>query len=219
MEQVEGNVPRSQRHIIRVLCCITAVSCSACLLLTATSLVVFLYHKAGPMTAENKGNHEPLKTSCMKRQDADFPQNLMDLLLPRKTTVAQLQLAKGQNYAQKMMWNSDGILENIDYQEGDLVIKTPGFYFVYCHLHFKRTCEGDSIDLRIELRVNGKLGHQTIHTCKPESSSEKVYISKFFGAVFSLRTNDSVSVTTDWADFVDTKIMIGNNVFGTFTLH
>ncbi|KAJ1145801.1 hypothetical protein NDU88_012085 [Pleurodeles waltl] len=212
-------MPSSQRHIIRVLCCITTVSCSVCLLLTTTILVVVLCHKAGPMTEKNKDISEPLKNSFITSQDKDFHQHLMELLQARKTTVAHLQLAAWQNNPEKLMWNSDGILENIDYQAGLFMIKTSGFYFVYCHLHFKRNCSGESPDLTIGLRVNGEVKHETLHTCNLESSSEKGYTSQFLGVVFSLRTNDTVSVFTTWADFVDRDTMIRSNVFGIFTLH
>ncbi|XP_069465776.1 tumor necrosis factor ligand superfamily member 8 [Ambystoma mexicanum] len=221
MMESKGSAPQSQKRIVRILSFISVGSCVLCLLLAAITLVVLLCYKTRPMEEGKESSQEALKNSCITGSTIeDITSSLMKLPQTMKTTVAHLQLAKRVNTSAKMIWNSDRILKNVDYHAGDLVIKTPGLYFAYCHLHFKTNCLNRGPDLMISLHVNGESRHQTLHThCKQEHLHKKAYTGHFFGAVFDLKTKDNVSVVTNEADCVDKDTLIKDNVFGLFILH
>ncbi|ELK08226.1 Tumor necrosis factor ligand superfamily member 8 [Pteropus alecto] len=76
----------------------------------------------------------------------------------------------------KLSWNQDGIIYGVRYQDENLVIQYPGWYFIICQLQFLVKCPGHSVDLKLELLIDKDVKKQTLVTvCESEGQTKNIY--------------------------------------------
>ncbi|XP_016045316.1 tumor necrosis factor ligand superfamily member 8 [Erinaceus europaeus] len=135
---------------------------------------------------------------------------------PFKKSWAYLQVSKHINKT-KLNWNKDGIMHGIKYQDGNLVIQFPGWYFIVCQLQFLVKCPEHSIDLKLELLVNTEVKKQTLVTvCESGIKTRNIYqnLSQFL--LENLKVNNTISVNVDKFQYVDTNTFPLENIFSIF---
>ncbi|KAF5917658.1 hypothetical protein HPG69_013494 [Diceros bicornis minor] len=123
---------------------------------------------------------------------------------PFKKSWAYLQVSKHINKT-KLSWNKDGIVHGVRYQDGNLVIQFPGWYFIICQLQFLVKCPEHSVDLKLELLINKDVKKQTLVTvCESGAQTKNIYqnLSQFL--LEHLQVNSTISVKVD-------KFQIGKN--------
>lgn len=118
----------------------------------------------------------------------------------------------------QLRWNKDGILYNMDYNDGNLVIQQPGLYFIYCHLHFFITrCPSKPSDLKLEIVVNGTSMKQSVFTlCSCDKPSNETYHDLFQVLLIKLKKGNRIAVNVTRFEYVDTVVLSPNNVLGAF---
>uniref|UniRef100_A0A8D0DLM6 TNF superfamily member 8 n=1 Tax=Salvator merianae TaxID=96440 RepID=A0A8D0DLM6_SALMN len=116
----------------------------------------------------------------------------------------------------QLNWLSDGILNNMQYDRGSLVIQKPGMYFIYCQLQvYVASCEGKQINLLLQLLVNGSSMKQTVVTlCGPSQALREISHSLFLFLLAELKTGDKVSVQIDPFKYLDVSVLPKSNVLG-----
>lgn len=118
----------------------------------------------------------------------------------------------------ELRWINEGILYNIHYNHGRLVIQTPGMYFIYCHLHFYiAECKGGEITIKLEILVNTSVARSTLLTL---CSSQKTFRDKrqdlFVTLLAELKKGNTIGVQVNDFRYVDVSDFPENNVFGAF---
>ncbi|XP_053432797.1 tumor necrosis factor ligand superfamily member 8 isoform X2 [Nycticebus coucang] len=117
----------------------------------------------------------------------------------------------------KLSWNKDGIVHGVRYQDGDLVIQFPGWYFIICQLQFLVQCPNHSVDLKLELLINNQAKKQALVTvCESEMQTTGIYqnLSQFL--LDYLHVNTTISVQVDKFQYVDTNTFPLENVLSIF---
>ncbi|XP_006865747.1 PREDICTED: tumor necrosis factor ligand superfamily member 8 [Chrysochloris asiatica] len=136
---------------------------------------------------------------------------------PLMKSWAYLQASKHINKT-KLSWNSDGIAEGVEYKDGNLVIQFPGLYFIICQLQFLvPQCPENSVDLKLELLINGVVKRQALVTvCESGVQTKNIYqnISQFL--LEHLQVNNTISVRVNAFRFVDTDTFPLENVLSIF---
>ncbi|XP_006186096.1 tumor necrosis factor ligand superfamily member 8 [Camelus ferus] len=135
---------------------------------------------------------------------------------PFKKSWAYLQVSKHINKT-KLSWNKDGIIHGVRYQDGNLVVQFPGWYFIICQLQFLVKCPEHSVDLKLELLINKDVKKQTLVTvCESGAQTKNIYqnLSQFL--LEHLQVNTTISVKVDKFQYVDTNTFPLENVFSIF---
>lgn len=117
----------------------------------------------------------------------------------------------------KLSWNQDGIVHGLRYQDGNLVIQFPGWYFIICQLQFLVECPEHSVDLTLELLINQNIKRQTLVTvCESGVQTKNIYqnLSQFL--LEHLQVNTTISVKVDKFQYVDTNTFPLENVLSIF---
>ncbi|KAB1280309.1 Tumor necrosis factor ligand superfamily member 8 [Camelus dromedarius] len=128
----------------------------------------------------------------------------------------KLPLSKHINKT-KLSWNKDGIIHGVRYQDGNLVVQFPGWYFIICQLQFLVKCPEHSVDLKLELLINKDVKKQTLVTvCESGAQTKNIYqnLSQFL--LEHLQVNTTISVKVDKFQYVDTNTFPLENVFSIF---
>ena len=117
----------------------------------------------------------------------------------------------------KLSWNKDGIIHGVRYQDENLVIQFPGWYFIICQLQFLVKCPEHSVDLKLELLINKDVKKQTLVTvCESGAQAKNIYqnLSQFL--LEHLQVNTTISVMVDKFQYVDTNTFPLENVLSIF---
>lgn len=117
----------------------------------------------------------------------------------------------------KLSWNKDGIVHGVSYQDGNLVIQFPGWYFIICQLQFLVKCPEHSVDLKLELLINKDVKKQALVTvCESGVQNKNIYqnLSQFL--LEHLQVNTTISVKVDKFQYVDTNTFPLENVLSIF---
>ncbi|ERE84527.1 tumor necrosis factor ligand superfamily member 8 [Cricetulus griseus] len=135
---------------------------------------------------------------------------------PFKKSWAYLRVSKHLNNT-KLSWNQDGIIHGVGYQDGNLVVQFPGWYFIICQLQFFVQCSNHSVDLSLRLLVNSKVKKQALVTvCESGIQTKNIYqnLSQFL--LYYLQVNSTISVMVDNFQYVDTNTFPLQNVLSIF---
>ncbi|XP_053551449.1 tumor necrosis factor ligand superfamily member 8 [Bombina bombina] len=140
-----------------------------------------------------------------------------------RTVTAQLRLSiKQRSNSSTVLWNKDGILKGIDYENGNFTIQTQGLYFVYCHLHFNiNNCSDEDQDLWTKLNVNGKEKYQVLYTVAKQQDCNirhKNFRDQHLNLQINLQVSDNVSVETSHIHYLNRNYLAQSNLFGAFLL-
>ncbi|KAL8174439.1 UNVERIFIED_CONTAM: hypothetical protein K2H54_044806 [Gekko kuhli] len=118
----------------------------------------------------------------------------------------------------RLRWIKDGILYNMDYDDGNLVIQQPGLYFIYCHLHFYiNRCPETTSDIKLEILVNETSQKQALLTlCSCDKASNTTYHDLIGVLLIELKKGNRIAVNVEPFEYVDTVVLTSNNVLGAF---
>ncbi|KAI5942211.1 Tumor necrosis factor ligand superfamily member 8 [Manis javanica] len=149
--------------------CFTTATLALCLIFAVATIMVLVVQKTDSIP--NPPGKFPLK-------GGNCSEDMLCILerAPSKKSWAYLQVSKHINKS-KLSWNKDGIVHGVRYQDGNLVIQFPGWYFIVCQLQFHVKCPEHSVDLKLELLINKDVKKQTLVTVcvalevAPESST------------------------------------------------
>uniref|UniRef100_A0A8D0GXB6 THD domain-containing protein n=1 Tax=Sphenodon punctatus TaxID=8508 RepID=A0A8D0GXB6_SPHPU len=103
----------------------------------------------------------------------------------------------------KLMWMKvDDRLQNITYEDGDLVILRPGFYFIYCHLQlYVANCSDVHHDLKLELCLDGTSIKESLSTvCKPNMSC-KTSVQQELSLVFLEKLLNGTRISVHFSSY------------------
>lgn len=117
----------------------------------------------------------------------------------------------------KLSWNQDGTIHGLVYQDGNLVVQFPGWYFIICQLQFLVQCSNHSMDLTLQLVINSKIKKQALVTvCESGVQGKNIYhnLSQFL--LHYLQVNSTISVRVDNFQYVDTNTFPLDNVLSVF---
>nr|XP_004662794.1 tumor necrosis factor ligand superfamily member 8 [Jaculus jaculus] len=178
-------------------------------LVAVTTILVLMVQKTDPISSPT--NTVPLK-------GGNCSEDLLCILkrAPFKKSWAYLQVSTDLN-STKLSWNKDSITHEVRYQDGNLVIQIPGWYFIICQLQFLVQCSDHSVDLKLELLVNTKVKKQALVTvCESETQTRNIYqnLSQFLLDYFQVNT--TISVTVNKFQYVDTHTFPLENVLSIF---
>ncbi|KAL1776323.1 tumor necrosis factor ligand superfamily member 8 [Sigmodon hispidus] len=136
--------------------------------------------------------------------------------IPFKKSWAYLQVSKYLNNT-KLSWNQDGNIHGVEYQDGNLVVQFPGWYFIICQLQFVVQCSNHSVDLTLQLLINSKVKKKALATvCNSGTQTRTVYqnLSQFL--LNYLQVNSTISVMVNNFQYVDTNTFPLQNVLSIF---
>lgn len=187
----------------------TTVTLALCLVFAVATIMVLVVQKTDsipdpPGKFPLKGGNCSDAISCILER-ATF-----------KKSWAYLQASKHINKT-KLSWNQDGIIYGVRYQDENLVIQYPGWYFIICQLQFLVKCPGHSVDLKLELLIDKDVKKQTLVTvCESEGQTKNIYqnLSQFL--LVHLQVNTTISVKVDKFQYVDTNTFPLENVLSLF---
>uniref|UniRef100_A0A9L0RD02 Tumor necrosis factor ligand superfamily member 8 n=1 Tax=Equus caballus TaxID=9796 RepID=A0A9L0RD02_HORSE len=176
--------------------------------------LLFHHGHAGSVSRLRRGNHYGVGSS----EDGNCSEDILCILekAPFKKSWAYLQASKHINKT-KLSWNKDGIVHGVRYQDGNLVIQFPGWYFIICQLQFLVKCPEHPVDLKLELLINKDVKKQTLVTvCESGAQSKNIYqnLSQFL--LEHLQVNTTISVKVDKFQYVDTNTFPLENVLSIF---
>uniref|UniRef100_A0A7M4F2B6 TNF superfamily member 8 n=1 Tax=Crocodylus porosus TaxID=8502 RepID=A0A7M4F2B6_CROPO len=136
--------------------------------------------------------------------------------VPFKTAAAYMRALKPNNT--ELKWTEYGVRQDIQFHEGIPVIQTQGLYLIFCHLNFNiHNCSGDTIDIKLQMFVNGDPRRQTIDTlCTSNEVSKRIYKEFFQLFLEYLNVNDRISVQIDKYQYLDFAVLPNENVLGVF---
>ncbi|XP_004269343.1 tumor necrosis factor ligand superfamily member 8 [Orcinus orca] len=187
----------------------TTASLALCLVFAVATIMVLVVQKTDsipnpPGKFHLKGGNCSEDISCILERAAF------------KKSWAYLQVSKHINKT-KLSWNKDGITHGVRYQDGNLVIQFPGWYFIICQLQFLVKCPEHSVDLKLELLINRDVKKQTLVTvCESGVQTKNIYqnLSQFL--LEHLQVNATISVKVDKFQYVDTNTFPLENVLSIF---
>uniref|UniRef100_A0A8C8YP78 Tumor necrosis factor ligand superfamily member 8 n=1 Tax=Prolemur simus TaxID=1328070 RepID=A0A8C8YP78_PROSS len=187
----------------------TTAMLALCLVFAVATIMVLIVRRTDAIP--NPPDNVPLK-------GGNCSEDLLCILkrAPFKKSWAYLQVSKHLNQT-KLSWNKDGIIHGVSYQDGDLVIQSPGWYFIICQLQFLVQCPNHSVDLKLELLINNEAKKQAVVTvCESEVQTKNIYqnLSQFL--LDYLQVNATISVKVDKFQYVDTDTFPLENVLSIF---
>ncbi|KAF7466413.1 tumor necrosis factor ligand superfamily member 8 [Marmota monax] len=189
--------------------CFTTATLALCLIFTVATIMVLVVQRTD--SVPSPPDNFPLK-------GGNCSEDLLCILkrAPFKKSWAYLQVSKHLNNT-KLSWNKDGIVHGVRYQDGNLVIQFPGWYFIICQLQFLVQCSNHSMDLKLELLVNTEVKKQALVTvCESGIQTKNIYqnLSQFL--LDYLPVNTTISVMVDKFQYVDTNTFPLENVLSVF---
>ncbi|XP_008054181.2 tumor necrosis factor ligand superfamily member 8 [Carlito syrichta] len=189
--------------------CFTTATLALCLVFTVATIMVLVVQRTDSIP--NPPDNIPLK-------GGNCSEDLLCILkrAPFKKSWAYLQVSKHLNQT-KLSWNKDGIVQGVTYQDGNLVIQFPGWYFIICQLQFLVQCPNHSVDLKMELLINKEVKKQALVTvCESGMPTKSIYqnLSQFL--LDYLKVNTTISVNVEKFQFVDTNTFPLENVLSIF---
>ncbi|XP_038601308.1 tumor necrosis factor ligand superfamily member 8 [Tachyglossus aculeatus] len=209
----EGTVTSQLRGTSRTYFYFTTATLSLCLVIAVSTIMVLVVQRTEsipespdkfPLTLTG-GNCSEDHLKILKKA-------------PFNDSSAYLEVSKQIN-SSKLTWNQDsGHLNGIEYNNGNLVIQSPGLYFIYCHLHFYvPECPKDPFDLKVELLINDEVKKQTLVTlCESNLRTKGIFQDLFQFLLGDLKANNTVSIQVNKFQYVNTNDLPRDNVFGTF---
>ncbi|XP_006890771.1 PREDICTED: tumor necrosis factor ligand superfamily member 8 [Elephantulus edwardii] len=189
--------------------CFTTATLALCLIFAVATIMVLEVQRADSVP-------NPVVKPIV---GGKYSEDILRILktIPFKKSWAYLQVSKHLNQS-ILSWNSDGIIDGIKYEQGHLVIQSPGLYFIICQLQFLVTrCPKTSLDLKLELLINEVPKKQALVTvCKTGVESTEIYqnLSQFL--LEHLQVNSTISVRVEKFEFVDTNTFPLDNVLSIF---
>ncbi|XP_060106611.1 tumor necrosis factor ligand superfamily member 8 [Heteronotia binoei] len=199
----DENITRKFRTPAQTYVYFVIASLAVCLLVALGTIVVLIFHRmeSCPQSEGLQNNAGPTVSPTKT--------------MPTEKAAAYLQVLKPINQS-RLRWKKDGTLHNMDYNDGNLVIQQPGWYFIYCHLHFFVTrCPDKTSDLKLEILVNGISKKQTLFTlCCCDKQSNGTYHDIFQVLLIELVKEDQIAVNLEQFEYVDTVVLPSNNVLG-----
>lgn len=130
---------------------------------------------------------------------------------------AYLQVSKHINKS-KLSWNEDGIIYGVKYQNGSLVIQSPGLYFIICQLQFVVKYPTQPVDLKMALLINNDVKRQALVTVGESGMQTKnIYQNLFLFLLENLQINNTISIQVDNFQYVDTDTFPLDNVLSIFS--
>uniref|UniRef100_A0A8D2DNF2 Tumor necrosis factor ligand superfamily member 8 n=1 Tax=Sciurus vulgaris TaxID=55149 RepID=A0A8D2DNF2_SCIVU len=189
--------------------CLTTAALALCLVFTVATIMVLVVQRTD--SVPSPPDNFPLK-------GGNCSEDLLCILkrAPFKKSRAYLQVSKHLNNT-KLSWNKDGIVHGVRYEDGNLVIQFPGWYFIICQLQFLVQCSNHSMDLKLELLVNTEVKKQALVTvCESGIQTKNIYqnLSQFL--LDYLPVNTTISVMVDKFQYVDTMTFPLENVLSVF---
>ncbi|XP_003785292.1 tumor necrosis factor ligand superfamily member 8 [Otolemur garnettii] len=209
MHVQEGSVASHLGTTSRSHFFLTTATLAVCLVLALATIMVLVVQRKDsiPKTFVS----DPIKGGNCSEDLLSIVKNA-----PFEKSWAYLQVSKHLNQT-KLSWNKDGIVHGVRYQDGDLVIQFPGWYFIICQLQFIVQCPNHSVDLKLELLINNQAKKQALVTvCESEMQTKGIYqnLSQFL--LDYLHVNTTVSVKVDKFQYVDTNTFPLENVLSIF---
>ncbi|XP_055994473.1 tumor necrosis factor ligand superfamily member 8 [Sorex fumeus] len=202
---VTGHLGSTSRNYV----CFTTATLALCLVFAMATIMVMVVQRTDFVL--NSPDNFPLK-------GGNCSEDILCILkrAPFNKSWAYLQVSKRINKT-KLSWNKDGIIHGVEYQDGNLVIQSPGLYFIFCQLQFLVKCAEQPVDLKLELLINNEVKKQTLVTvCESGVESKNIYknLSQFL--LEHLQVNNTVSVKVDKFQYVDTETFPLENVLSIF---
>ncbi|XP_061459898.1 tumor necrosis factor ligand superfamily member 8 [Rhineura floridana] len=204
-DMTEESITRQFSAPIQTYFCFALVSLTICLLASLGTIVVLVLQKTGsaaqcdgPQDGKECGEAmKSLQTMESKKAAAYLP-----VLMPIKRP--------------ELRWSDEGILHNIHYDNGTLVIQMPGMYFIYCHLHiYVAKCERDEINLQLELLLNGSVVKQTVLTlCSTQQTCKEKRQDLFLTFLEDLKMGTRITARINQFSYVDVNDFPQNNILG-----
>ncbi|CAI5794377.1 tumor necrosis factor ligand superfamily member 8 [Podarcis lilfordi] len=212
-DMTEESVTRKFSAPIQTYFCFAIISLTICLLASLGTIVVLVLQRTGS-TTEYDG-HQGREKCVPWKISAEALKGLQTMASEK--AAAYLQVLRPINQSE-LRWINEGILYNIHYNHGRLVIQTPGMYFIYCHLHFYiAECKGGEITIKLEILVNTSVARSTLLTL---CSSQKTFRDKrqdlFVTLLAELKKGNTIGVQVNEFSYVDVSDFPENNVFGAF---
>ncbi|XP_020668913.3 tumor necrosis factor ligand superfamily member 8 [Pogona vitticeps] len=206
-DMTKGSVPRQSNAPIHTYLCFIVASLTLCLLVALGTIVILALQRTGSVAPCDGPQRAPM--------DGEATRSTQTMMLNK--AMAYLQVLKPINQSQ-LRWNKDGLLYNIRYDEGNLVIQSPGTYFIYCHLqYFVPKCESSVIDLSLRLLVNNVPMKETVLTlCSSRETIVGVNHDIFAVLMMELNEGSRVSVEISPFTYLDADNIPSSNVLGAF---
>ncbi|XP_049630173.1 tumor necrosis factor ligand superfamily member 8 [Suncus etruscus] len=136
---------------------------------------------------------------------------------PFKKSCAYLQVSKHINTS-KLSWNKHGIIHGVKYQNGSLVIESPGLYFIICQLQFLVKFPGQPVDLKMELLINNEVKRQALVTVYESGTQTKnIYQNLSLFLLENLQINNTISIQVNNFQYVDTDTFPLDSVLSIFS--
>ncbi|KYO23171.1 tumor necrosis factor ligand superfamily member 8 [Alligator mississippiensis] len=172
--------------------------------------MILIVQKTGP-TPEKPGN----TLHFVGGNDSELFLRILKNV-PFKMAAAYMRALKPNNT--ELKWTEYGVRQDIQIHEGIPVIQTQGLYLIFCHLNFNiHNCSGDTIDIKLQMFVNGDHRRQTIDTlCTSNEVSKRIYKEFFQLFLEYLNVNDRISVQIDKYQYLDFAVLPNENVLGVF---
>ncbi|XP_006074237.2 tumor necrosis factor ligand superfamily member 8 [Bubalus bubalis] len=189
--------------------CFTTASLALCLVFAVATIMVLVVQKTDSIP-------NPLGQFPLKGGNCSEDISCILKRAPFKKSWAYLQVSKHINKTQ-LSWNKDGIIHGVRYQDENLVIQFPGWYFIICQLQFLVKCPEHAVDLKLELLINKDVKKQTLVTvCESGAQTKNIYqnLSQFL--LEHLQVNTTISVKVDKFQYVDTNTFPLENVLSLF---
>lgn len=118
----------------------------------------------------------------------------------------------------KLSWNEDGLIYGVKYQNGSLVIQSPGLYVIICQLQFLVKFPGQPVDLKMELLINNNVKRQALVTVGESGMQTKnIYQNLSVFLLENLEINNTISIQVDNFQYVDTDTFPLDSVLCIFS--
>lgn len=118
----------------------------------------------------------------------------------------------------KLSWNEDGLIYGVKYQNGSLVIQSPGLYVIICQLQFLVKYPRQPVDLKMELLINNKVKRQALVTVYESGNQTKnIYQNLSVFLLENLEINNTIAIHVDNFQYVDTNTFPLDNVLCIFS--
>lgn len=209
MHEPTGSITSHWGTTSRSYFCFTTATLAVCLVFAVATVMVLVVQKSDSI---------PTPPGKFPLKGGNCAEDILCILqrAPFKKSWAYLQVSKHINKS-KLSWNQDGIVHGLRYQDGNLVIQFPGWYFIICQLQFLVECPEHSVDLKLELLINQDVKRQTLVTvCESGVQTKNIYqnLSQFL--LEHLQVNTTISVKVDKFQYVDTNTFPLENVLSIF---
>ncbi|XP_068930070.1 tumor necrosis factor ligand superfamily member 8 [Petaurus breviceps papuanus] len=197
MNVSEGTVTSQLRATSRTYFYFTTTTLVLCLIFTLATIMVLVVQKKEPIP------QSPDKSPLI---GGNCSLDILSILKkPLGTESSAYLQVSNPIRSSRLTWKKDGILNGIGYHDGNLIIKSPGWYIIYCQLQFAvPNCPEEPIDLKLELLIDNQTKKQALVTvCESKTGTKNIYrnLSQFF--LEKLNVNNTVSIKVREFQYVD----------------